>query len=116
MRHYVSIPHFDYSGAPWHGGTQEEQGYNVLPLPNLQRPNAKDNEYYVYQNETEYKSVEAESAASAVIASKIESPHKVIHAHSRLAGVMDANKLEYTGKNSSYVRQKEQNIPSIQEY
>jgi hypothetical protein len=116
MRHYLTVPKLDYSGAPWQGGTPAEQGYKILPLPHLRRPDIADNKYHVYQNETEYKSIEADSVASAVIASKIESPHKVIRANSTLGNVLNAETLEYTGKNSSYIKLDLENIPYTKEY
>jgi hypothetical protein len=106
MSRYVTVQKFDYSGAAWHGGTPSEQGYRVLPLPSLRRPNSKANEYYVYQNESEYKAVEAESAASAVIASKINSPHKILHANAKIDDLVVTQKLECIGSDATYMDKK----------
>ncbi len=103
MRHFIIVPVNDDSGPLWTGGTAIEQGYNVLPLPSLKRIDAKNNEYHVYSNETEFKKIEADSVVNAVIASQINDPVKVIHAHTRVADVMDTTKLEYQGNDSLYM-------------
>lgn len=98
MRHIILVPILDDSGPEWHGGTPAEQGYKHIALPKLKRHNAQSNEYYVYSSEMEYKSVTAESAVDAVAASQIKEPFKVVHAHSRIASVVETSTLEYIGQ------------------
>lgn len=101
MRRIIVAPVFDYSGPAWHGGSPEEQGYRIMALPKLKRHDAKNNEYYVYTSDTEYTAVLAESAVLAVEESKVTDPKKVVHAHSRIADVMDSKKLEFIGIDAS---------------
>lgn len=107
MRHVIVVPILDDSGPEWHGGTPSEQGYQNIALPKLKRHNAKSNEYHVYSSETEYKAVIAESAVDAVAASNIKDPFKVVHAHSRIAAVVETNTLEYIGKEEAIAAAKE---------
>lgn len=97
MRHIVITPVLDDAGPIWRGGSPDEQGYKNLDLPRLKRHEAKSNEYHVYTSKTEYKAVLAESAVNAVAESQVSTPVKVVHAHSRIADVMDTKTLEYIG-------------------
>lgn len=103
MRHFVSIPILDYSGPAWCGGSPVEQGYEVLELPHLGRINAKNNEYYIYTSDKEFKAVEADSVASAILASQIQAPFKIVHAHCRLADVFHNKQLEFKELDSHYM-------------
>lgn len=100
MRRYTVIPVQEDPGPLWTGGTPEEQGYKLLDLPNLHRPDKRKDEYRVYSTDTEYKTVEAESALAAVTASEVASPVKVSHMYVRIDDVMDSKSLQYIGMGS----------------
>ncbi|MDB2414633.1 hypothetical protein N9W34_02550 [Rickettsiales bacterium] len=82
-------------GEPiWAGGTPEEQGFENISLPHLQRSNSNMKEYHIYKDETEFVVIEANSAIDAINESKIEMPFKVIHANCRLNRVVNDGELQ----------------------
>lgn len=94
MGNYIVFTTVEVETPLWNGGTPEEQGYSPMVFPKLKRLNAKYTEYYVYKNEKEFASIEADSAMNAASISKIQEPHKILHVHARIADVVHTNQLE----------------------
>ncbi len=79
----------------WENEMLHEQGFSELELNKLQRKGADKNEYLVFANKDEFKTVEAETATLAMETSQTPNPHKITHLYCRLDDIITLEKLEF---------------------
>ncbi len=77
------------------GPSPQEQGFCDMGFPLLKRKGAENNEYYVYVDETEFKTVIADTVVLAIEKCEIAAPYKVIPAHRRIDDVVKNENLEF---------------------
>lgn len=75
--------------------------FSPMALPKLQLKNPPQHEYVIYENKTEYKIVQANTALEAMEQCGITKPHKIIHMGSRLANIIDHCKLVRAAENEN---------------
>lgn len=68
--------------------------FESLVFPQLTRKGATANEYLVYSDSTNFKTVEAQTAMMAIASSEIVEPFKVVHAFCRMDTLFDLQTLE----------------------
>ena len=74
----------------------QDSGFSPIDLRHLKRKKAEGDEYFVYSDKTEFKTVEAETAI-IVIEKEGEgsSPYKIVPAYRRIDDVLSKDFLEY---------------------
>lgn len=79
----------------WEQKMLDEQGFSLQKIRHLKVKSGGNNEYYIFSDDNEFKTVEAETALTAIEKGEVPSPFKVVHAHCRLEDIIPQDKLEY---------------------
>jgi hypothetical protein len=99
----------------WENEMLYKQHFDLLAFENLKCKGSERNEYNVYINENEFKTVEAPTVTLAINASEIAKPFKIINVHCRIKDVIPLADLEYIEKKvETVVETKEETTNAVE--
>tara|TARA_B100001564_G_scaffold358398_1_gene376971 strand:- start:1708 stop:1998 length:291 start_codon:yes stop_codon:yes gene_type:complete len=77
----------------WEGMTPQDQGFDMLAFPLIERAERDIHEYHIYSDANNFTSVMADTAVDAINKSGIENPFMVSHTHCRIPTRIHSDKL-----------------------